>query len=896
MHLYKTHLITIVLVICGLHTYPVKADTHITKNTTFSLAKSPYIIDQPITIDNGAKLTIEKGVTLIFRKGQLFFKNASLTGSGFIMNVESEYNFDYLITSDHSSIDISNISILGNPQSILSAWNHSAIQLSHMDVDFLGDTSHITSIQIFGSSTLTLSDSIFSRFEKALDIFQESYATVTDCVFTYNKKSIDTFDSYIELHNNDFVDNEIAVDFFIDTNTQSYVHAEYNWWGNKSGPSAYTYSSEAPQSAINIITEGVTYTPWSLSPHKLAANSAVSNVLFLPGLMGSRLYQKGVFENQLWEPNRNKDVTKLYLDASGQSIQKNIYTRDVILKTNIVGGVDAIEQTPYKDFFTYMDTLVSKGVIQTWKSAPYDWRYSPDTIIEQGVQIGDGKQVFTDNIVAEVLLLAKTSKTKKVTIITHSNGGLVAKSLMIELQKKHLDSLIDKIIFVAMPEYGAPQAITSLMYGHEQSIAGGLILSASVAQKLGVNMPTAYTLLPSQKYFQTGKTVPFYENTVNDKSFFNVKLTEKSQINNNLLHEADQFHTKVDGWIAPSYIQVYQIVGTGLLTVSGVSKDADGQSVPLYTPTGDGVVQDMFDTSSRTYNRSGISFTVDLHNTTYKHMDIMNSVDTMKYITECLSKNMLDYTDISHQEYSQAYTRISLTPPFSTSTKQKLSTKKIQIHTDTTKDFFDYTDSTQFSVSHVTDSSSRYDLFNTSLQYISQKPVSSFVVEEKMGDVFNMSVYNKTDAQTIEYVYQDVQLYKDSLALLKQDTGTSLQIDLPLVNQKVEIPPTKEVVYDSTHQVISETYATTTPEDFSEKLTRIIDLMSTSNILSYIKTRYVSKLKNIQKNKDEKGFISLQQKIDRAIRSIDSYAYSPALKGRYTKLRQDYIYLSYIFK
>jgi hypothetical protein len=125
---------------------------------------------------------------------------------------------------------------------------------------------------------------------------------------------------------------------------------------------------------------------------------------------------------------------------------------------------------------------------------------------------------------------------------------------------------------------------------------------------------------------------------------------------------------------------------------------------------------------------------------------------------------------------------------------------------------------------------------------------------------------------------------------------SKIQISLPALNQKIEIPATKEVTYNENNSVISETYTATTTEDLSTKITRVLGLIQSSNITSYIKTRYTNKLTSIQKTKDEKSFTAMQQKIDRAVRSIDSYANSPALKGRYTKLRQDYIYLAYVLK
>ncbi len=55
-----------------------------------------------------------------------------------------------------------------------------------------------------------------------------------------------------------------------------------------------------------------------------------SNVVFLPGLQGSRLYKQQMFENKLWEPNTNSDIEKLYLTDQGESIDSSIYTEDIV--------------------------------------------------------------------------------------------------------------------------------------------------------------------------------------------------------------------------------------------------------------------------------------------------------------------------------------------------------------------------------------------------------------------------------------------------------------------------------------------------------------------------------------------------------------------------------------
>src|SRR3989344_8543473 len=99
--------------------------------------------------------------------------------------------------------------------------------------------------------------------------------------------------------------------------------------------------------------KGLSYS--STTPPVLVGNS---NVLFIPGLEASRLYEPtgGGGEDQLWEPNRNADVDLLhFLDNNGQKIDPSIYTGDIIKEVNIIGT------NIYKSFSNMMDGLVVQG-------------------------------------------------------------------------------------------------------------------------------------------------------------------------------------------------------------------------------------------------------------------------------------------------------------------------------------------------------------------------------------------------------------------------------------------------------------------------------------------------------------------------------------------------------
>ena len=166
-------------------------------------------------------------------------------------------------------------------------------------------------------------------------------------------------------------------------------------------------------SGVRYLNDSI-LTGFHSTPYRTTAPSN-SSVVFIPGLEASRLYIKGdIYEDQLWEPNRHQDVQDLYLDQNGQSIKPNIYTSDIIDEINYspIG-----QSNIYKSFIKMMKGLKTDGTIANWKALPYDWRFDLPEVVANA------------NMLAEIETMAITSNTGKVTIIAHSNGGLVAKEL-----------------------------------------------------------------------------------------------------------------------------------------------------------------------------------------------------------------------------------------------------------------------------------------------------------------------------------------------------------------------------------------------------------------------------------------------------------------------------------
>ncbi|HLC99348.1 MAG TPA: hypothetical protein VJC11_00095, partial [Patescibacteria group bacterium] len=329
----------------------------------------------------------------------------------------------------------------------------------------------------------------------------------------------------------------------------------------------------------------------------LSFEAGYSNVAFLPGLEASRLYKRDpncLFfncENRLWEPNWNEDVKKLYLNENGESKDPSIYTRDVI--------DEAFGFNVYKKFINSMNKLVSDGVIAAWQALPYDWRRDQIGVANESILLEEGK---TYQMLEEIEKLAQTSETGKVTFITHSNGGLVGKALIDKLEERGEAGIIDRVIMVAAPQIGTPEAIMALLHGGQRGFLKGLLPSHETTRELGENMQSAYNLLPSRSYFNVVDTnaqpIIEFSATAATKYLRNIygnaitgfdallrfltgeggvrtepspaNVDEPNVLSPQFLDRAQTDHSFFDSWTSPAGIEVIQIAGWGLDTLRGI--------------------------------------------------------------------------------------------------------------------------------------------------------------------------------------------------------------------------------------------------------------------------------------------------------------------------------------
>lgn len=351
-----------------------------------------------------------------------------------------------------------------------------------------------------------------------------------------------------------------------------------NWYGDASGP---TTTSNPGGTGEQLIGE-FELDGWSATPFSSACTTdCFSSVLFLPGLEASRLYDvqnsscvaDKVDPTRIWEPSCNNDARKLYLDASGKSIDPDIHTKEG----------DVLDETPtganiYQSFLEELERMKNTDhLINDWQAVAYDWRLSLDDILDDGT------------VAQRLRELAGTSKSGKVTIVAHSNGGLLAKALMQKIGDTEVGNLVDKIVFVAVPQVGTPAAVAGLLHGYKQNFFP--VLDTPTARGLAENMPGAYQLLPTAQYFSSvetpvatfdtdgssdwhqryadtvdsqGELHDFLSDTFRRVAATNTDTETLADLNETLLNHTEQLHDDLDTWVAPAGVRVVQIAGWGV--------------------------------------------------------------------------------------------------------------------------------------------------------------------------------------------------------------------------------------------------------------------------------------------------------------------------------------------
>ncbi|MFA6404952.1 MAG: hypothetical protein WCW03_03070 [Candidatus Paceibacterota bacterium] len=644
-----------------VHAETVVSAGSIWQNTAWTKENSPYIIEDYVNVPTGITLNIGPGVEV---RGVSGDKTGSISVNGGNLIIKGQgSDFDRVsihdlfgLSIDNGNFDISNADISGHDFFVV---NNSKGIISTTTINDAFDGINIK------ESDILIRGSKFSRNRRAITVRPAGLPVlmmngdIGDSVGGIGNALDNSTGPSIEIVNSSISGN---YDYAIDNLSTDTVIAVNNWWGRVDGPLPASLKGDSVRGFVD-------FEPWLVSeppfdPGQIQGECC-SNILFLPGVEASFLYKQESLplgiktENTLWPPNRNDDVRKLFLDTNGKSTDPSIYSGKPI---DDVFGVYSISGK----FMDFLDGLASDKTINEWRPYGYDWRKPIDEVVKGPEIRNPSSTTTTENLINTVQDLASRSKTGKVTIIAHSNGGLVAKYMVKKLVDMGKESLIDSVISIAVPYLGTPQAIGGILHGDNQSLGYGIILKQYVARQLGQNMASAYSLLPSATYFANifGPTIAFASTNIdglNDGSYSqNIQSSSEQSAfisdshnvrkepvisnynfpikgNQALILAADIVRAVIDPFSWPSSITRWAIVGWNKNTTKSLNYSDNSGYTEGITNMGDGTVV----SKSATY-KAGDVLSIDLdkisdiEDKNTNHANILESTITQKIVESAI--------------------------------------------------------------------------------------------------------------------------------------------------------------------------------------------------------------------------------------------------------------------
>jgi hypothetical protein len=543
----------------------------------------------------------------------------------------------------------------------------------------LGSTN---GVEVFDMAVAYVDKTNFSNVNSAIQSYGESEMVITGSVFEGNKIGVEMYNASTTISENSFEEHSEYAIYASGGN----IDARNNWWADQTGPKYVLKNLTGKGESLDGLMDVY---PWLVE--KPNTEKCCSSVVFFPGIQGSRLYTRGyLFENQLWEPNRDKDVQKLFFNSSGEPVSKSIYTKDIIDRTNIGSslGVGTIDTDVYKGFVDFTNSLQKKKSINGYQVFPYDWRYSSWEILELNKESWKKK----------VYELAQKSKTKKVTVVGHSFGGIVATQFVTFLEEQGLGNLVDDVVIVGAPEHGSYSVVQALLHGDGLSLGKGFILSQTTARSLSKNIGSTYELLSKtmnadwfkdaiDMYPKAGRsifnvyssigTVTQFSDFIFKKNEFSTRSTSESDIAVPLTANEFVFNKVKESVMPhiPTSVKVFNIIGSNQLTPIGteyrhvcsreyglffltglkiVDRLFSGEYCAVerktkFTDKGDGIVP-LGNVSQRMGSKIFVDFKkyMNLHEEYISHANMMSSEPVLSLLKEILFKRKLSFASAAY--------------------------------------------------------------------------------------------------------------------------------------------------------------------------------------------------------------------------------------------------------
>lgn len=255
-----------------------------------------------------------------------------------------------------------------------------------------------------------------------------------------------------------------------------------------------------------------------------ALNTRIVPVVFVPGVMGSRLefINSGNFfykENRVWDPDDTGKMSRwIVTNASSQGyamksqqevrimtelpkwMQESKDARRKLTEEEIARGWSTVAIGVYSPFLRYLAKEKFGAAQVPVYAVGYDWRKSNK---ESGAFLTQKIR----EIIAAVNEKLQTEAVKKVVVVTHSMGGLVARAAL-----KDAPDLADQVLgvmHVVQPVEGAAVAYRRFFTGMVDDLDGGWGFSKVLGNtgakfsKIASGLPGPIELLPTDKYRDT---------------------------------------------------------------------------------------------------------------------------------------------------------------------------------------------------------------------------------------------------------------------------------------------------------------------------------------------------------------------------------------------------------
>ena len=411
-----------------------------------------------------------------------------------------------LYTNTDSSVVASDISISGFSDGIFMN-DHASLNAVNLNISNSFD-SGIVSINFLyeSASTAPYQNNVIKLSKSKISKNKYGIFNYGDTDLDISSSSIyDNTDGGVYINNDDiYGGGEIPMS----NNTGEVVNISNNWWGDKSGPynaiqnplgkgngiieTVLDYNQPCTSCTViksNRQSQEINFKPWFLRDPSLPQKTPV---LIVPGVLGteiSKLKSDGGLE-KLW-----LDLAHNLTDIGDEFMDSLMFKDDLTpADSDLILG-DVVRDITYNakfdtiSVFDYSTSLINEFKNQGYAENldlfvfPYDWRYgvSDDTV---------------NQLKQKIIDIKSQTGSDKVDIVAHSTGGLLVKKYVMQ---KLTENSLDKVVFVGVPNTGAPKAIKTLLEGDSFD---NIFLSDNEMQKIARNLPVVYDLAPTAEYFK----------------------------------------------------------------------------------------------------------------------------------------------------------------------------------------------------------------------------------------------------------------------------------------------------------------------------------------------------------------------------------------------------------